>query len=196
MVKEVSALTEKGNITRDRILAAARDLLLVRGYEALVMRDVAARCDMKLGNLQYYFKSREDLVYAVIDAEAKRDVLTINKALAEHEDAVQVLDNIIEELLGRWRRRDGGSIYIVLSLLQLHNDMFRELYKDIYANHYAALETVIKALVPNISKKECQMRTRLLTALLDGAAYQIVPGNRSVFLGYVARQARGIVLQS
>ncbi len=191
----MSTLTEKGLSTRDRILSEARRLLVECGYEALIMRDVSHYCDMKLGNLQYYFKTREDLIYAVIEAESQSDVLAIDEVLETQKDKNQILEGVIRELLGRWRRKGGSTIYSVLTLLQLHNKVFRELYNRIYANHYAALERVIRYLVPDISTSECQMRARLLTALIDGAGYQIVPGKRSLFLDQIVAEGRAIALR-
>ncbi len=186
--------TQKGLSTRDRILVEARRLLVDDGYEAVVMRDVAARCGIKLGNLQYYFKTRDDLVFAVVEAEAQQDVEAIHAALAEDGKGQDVLDTVIFELLNRWRRKNGAAVYAVLNLMQLHNRRFAGLYKDIYNNHYAAFERVITRVAPGVSTGEAQMRARLLTALIDGAAFQFGPGHRSEFWSRIADQARAIAL--
>ncbi len=192
----MSILSEKGLATRQRILAEATRLLVAQGYEALVMRDLAQRCEMKLGNLQYYFKTLEELVYAIIEAEAEKDLATINGALTRHGSPEDLLDAVIEELVGRWRRKEGAVVYSVLNLLQLHSPSFRQLYKETYANHYEALERVIAHLTPGISQSDCRTRARLLTALIDGAAYQVVPSGRPAFLKQVAEEARAIALKA
>ena len=157
--------TQKGLSTRDRILVEARTLLVDDGYEAVVMRDVAARCDMKLGNLQYYFKTRDDLVFAVVEREAMQDVEAIDAALMAGGDGPDILDAVILELLNRWRRKNGAAVYAVLNLMHLHNRKFSQLYKDVYNNHYAAFDRVIAQIAPGLSEEERQMRARLLTAL-------------------------------
>ena len=68
----------KGHATREQILHAALVILIKEGYTALSMRRVAAACDMKLGNLTYHFRTREDLVRELLDAGlAHEDVLTV-----------------------------------------------------------------------------------------------------------------------
>ena len=186
--------TQKGLSTRDRILVEARTLLVDDGYEAVVMRDVAARCDMKLGNLQYYFKTRDDLVFAVVEREAMQDVEAIDAALMAGGDGPDILDAVILELLNRWRRKNGAAVYAVLNLMHLHNRKFSQLYKDVYNNHYAAFDRVIAQIAPGLSEEERQMRARLLTALVDGAGYQLVSGKRPQFLARIADQARAIAL--
>ena len=48
--------------TRERIVSAARELMLERGYEGTTMRAIAARAGVSLGNAYYYFGGKEDLV--------------------------------------------------------------------------------------------------------------------------------------
>lgn len=48
--------------TRGRIVAAARELMLDRGYEGTTMRAIASRAGVSLGNAYYYFAGKEDLI--------------------------------------------------------------------------------------------------------------------------------------
>ena len=47
-------LTRKGHSTRDRILNETLTLLQEQWYDGVSLREVAKRCEIKLGNLQYY----------------------------------------------------------------------------------------------------------------------------------------------
>lgn len=48
--------------TRDRIVAAATDLIMERGYDKTTMRAIAARADVSLGSAYYYFGGKEELI--------------------------------------------------------------------------------------------------------------------------------------
>src|SRR5882757_11150997 len=61
-----------GNDTAARIVLAARELLMTEGYAQFSMRNVAARAGVHLANVQYYFKTREDLVRALLDDTGAR----------------------------------------------------------------------------------------------------------------------------
>ena len=52
-------LTRKGTSTRDRILNETLSLLQEQWYDGVSLREVAKRSGIKLGNLQYYFATRE-----------------------------------------------------------------------------------------------------------------------------------------
>lgn len=191
---EDKQLTKKGQEVRDRILLKTRDVLVKKGLDHLVMRDIAAACDMKLGNLQYYFKSREELLFAVIQRESIGDIRVIEDQLANSVEARATLETILERLLSRWLKEDGAAVYAMLNLYQLHRQNFRALYQDIYERHYKALEAVIKQLKPEVPASERRMRAQLLTALIDGALAQVVSGSSSKFTRRVTEQAIAIAL--
>lgn len=53
---------------RQLILASALDLLKESGDAGLTMRQLANRADMRLSNVQYYFKSKNNLLIAMVDS--------------------------------------------------------------------------------------------------------------------------------
>jgi len=48
--------------TRDRIVAAATELIMERGYDKTTMRAIAERAGVSLGSAYYYFSGKEELV--------------------------------------------------------------------------------------------------------------------------------------
>ena len=63
---------KKGRERRQQILEVARGKLLRSGIEGLVLRDVAEQLGITHGNLQYYFKTRNDLIEAIFDEEVSK----------------------------------------------------------------------------------------------------------------------------
>ena len=53
--------------TRQRLVEAARELFLAKGYEATSVADVLARAEVNSGSLYYFFKTKEHLLLAVLD---------------------------------------------------------------------------------------------------------------------------------
>ena len=53
--------------TRQRLIEAARELFLSKGYEASSVADVLARAEVNSGSLYYFFKTKEQLLLAVLD---------------------------------------------------------------------------------------------------------------------------------
>jgi TetR/AcrR family transcriptional regulator, transcriptional repressor for nem operon len=51
---------------RERLIVAARDVLHRQGMEATTLADIAAAADVPVGNVYYYFKTKDELVAAAI----------------------------------------------------------------------------------------------------------------------------------
>lgn len=58
---------EKGSANRDRIIAAANTLFYEQGYNRTSFSDIAEAAGLPRGNFYYYFRSKEDILAAVID---------------------------------------------------------------------------------------------------------------------------------
>ncbi|HED33468.1 MAG TPA: TetR/AcrR family transcriptional regulator [Gammaproteobacteria bacterium] len=95
----------KGSANRQRIVDAADHLFYSRGYNQTSFSDIADETGIPRGNFYYYFKTKEDILAAVVDArlvsftdilssceEATSDPLERLHALAEfplkHEEEV------------------------------------------------------------------------------------------------------------
>jgi TetR/AcrR family transcriptional regulator, transcriptional repressor for nem operon len=55
---------------RERLVASAGDLLHRNGVSATTLAQVAEAADVPVGNVYYYFKTKDDLVRAVIDTRS------------------------------------------------------------------------------------------------------------------------------
>ena len=68
---------------RERLIAAARQVLHEQGVETTTLADIAAVAEVPVGNVYYYFKTKDELVAAAIDAHAQ-DVQTTLASLDRH----------------------------------------------------------------------------------------------------------------
>jgi TetR/AcrR family transcriptional regulator, transcriptional repressor for nem operon len=55
---------------RDRLIAGARRVLHEQGVETTTLADIALAADVPVGNIYYYFKTKDELVAAAIEAHA------------------------------------------------------------------------------------------------------------------------------
>jgi TetR/AcrR family transcriptional regulator, transcriptional repressor for nem operon len=54
---------------RERLVAAACRLFYEQGVEGTTLADISAAADVPLGNVYYYFKTKDELVKAAVDAQ-------------------------------------------------------------------------------------------------------------------------------
>jgi TetR/AcrR family transcriptional repressor of nem operon len=104
--KPAARLTRKGRQTRERIVAAAADLILQQGVAGTTLDDVRAEADVSSSQIYHYFADKEALVRAVVDYQAQTIVGEI------HEPALAAIEGI--DGLRAWRdmivsiQRDAG----------------------------------------------------------------------------------------
>lgn len=80
---------------RERLAAAAAQVLHVQGVAQTTLADIAQAADVPVGNVYYYFKTKDQLVEAAIDAHARtlRAMTTALDELPTPQDRLKALLN-------------------------------------------------------------------------------------------------------
>jgi AcrR family transcriptional regulator len=68
---------------RERLVESARALIHEQGANRTTLADIAARAEVPLGNVYYYFKSKDELIGAVLDGY-KEQAAALTKAFERH----------------------------------------------------------------------------------------------------------------
>jgi TetR/AcrR family transcriptional regulator, transcriptional repressor for nem operon len=82
---------------RERLVAAAAQLLHQQGIERTTLADIAKAADVPAGNVYYYFKTKDEVIAAVIDAHAQQIKLTLAFIDAHHRSAKSRLKAFVRE---------------------------------------------------------------------------------------------------
>src|ERR1700745_4248916 len=100
--------SQKGATTRDQILDAAARLIHLRGYHSTSLDDVLRESGVGKGNFYYYFKSKEELGYAIIDRLVRAFLeRTLEPAFADYEaDPVAQIHTLLDRVLDNQRQRN------------------------------------------------------------------------------------------
>lgn len=83
-----------GNV-RDRLLRESGRLFMEYGYERTTMRNIAKAAGIKLGSIAYYFKSKEDILYATMSAVIESGEEKALATLTTSDDARGRLKSLI-----------------------------------------------------------------------------------------------------
>ena len=162
---------QKGELRRAAIIDLARQVLIDEGYDHFVLREIASRADMKLGNLQYYFPAREDLLEAVVSVEFESDLAAIRELVARAQTPEQALRLCCEQLIATWSG-DSGKIWVVLGFLAMHNARFTSCRDRVYTMFYKELATIVGRFSRQSDAAARKLATQLITGLIDGTAMQ------------------------
>jgi len=92
------AVPGKGPGKKERLVSAAVDLLYRQGVENTTLADIAHAADVPLGNVYYYFKTKDEIVTAVVEAHVHDAEETIASLDRRHRSPKGRLKALIKQL--------------------------------------------------------------------------------------------------
>jgi AcrR family transcriptional regulator len=85
---------------RDRLIAAACELLHRQGIETTTLADIAQLADVPLGNVYYYFKTKDEIIDAVVQTHLHTVRTTLASIEAKHRTPKSRLKALVKVLAG------------------------------------------------------------------------------------------------
>jgi len=82
---------------RERLIAAAAQLVHQQGVERTTLADIAKAADVPPGNVYYYFKTKDEVIEAVIQAHAQQIKTTLALIDARHRSPKTRLKAFVRE---------------------------------------------------------------------------------------------------
>jgi AcrR family transcriptional regulator len=92
----MSTLTDKGELTRNTILATALQLFRDKGFEATTMRDIANQAGVALGAAYYYFDSKDTIVMGFYERAQEQLTPLLDRSLGNAQILRERLRAIIQ----------------------------------------------------------------------------------------------------
>lgn len=188
---EERAATEKRARTRRRVLRAAATCIAEKGVAGATAAEIARRCGLSWGVIQYHFGDRVGLFLALLESSAG----SLTREFADLEMARPQLPDRIRALVeGTWALVTRDQYRVLLEIeLQLGREAAHEAQVRKYGRQARArfLETWRKAL-PECPPRRVDEAAQLAIAAIRGLALErAVEGSRSS-----KRPQREIVLRS
>lgn len=173
-----NGLRAQGLRTRNAIVEVAKQVLLDGGGLEFSVREVAARAEVSLSNLQYYFPSRLALLRAVVEPVIEQYLHDL-RSTAQSKSPPQVA---ISELAKRSYREAQNA---EASALWWHFVSFAaidaecsQLLDDWYETLTREIAQLIRSAYPHYSAADCMHRAALLISMADGLNYHLGAGRR------------------
>ncbi|MFI8770031.1 TetR/AcrR family transcriptional regulator [Streptomyces sp. NPDC053792] len=162
---------------RERILAAARTLMLSRGYSALGVAEICAAAGVPKGSFYYFFASKEELALAVVEEHWAEQRTTWTRALDGDVPPLGRLRRLYESTeaeLRAGRESCGAVTGCLLGNLALElstrTESVRERLREIFDEQVALVAgTVAEALARGeVTVADTGAAARALVAQLEG----------------------------
>lgn len=173
--------SRKGQETLLKILSAARAVLVDVGYNAFTMRKIAEKADMSIGNLSYYYKSKQLLLSDLLDAVIERyllifDDITNDQNLTDEQKMKEIICSIILD----YERKETTHFFPELWALANHNEDAAAGMDLLYERARTAFDLLIPRLNPSLPREQCDLISLFISGSLEG---------QTMFVGYKKKGA-------
>jgi AcrR family transcriptional regulator len=174
----------RGAETVDLILKAALAVLIDEGAAAFTLRRIAAKCDVKVGNLSYHFPKKEMLIQLLLE-----EMLDYYEALLDDTvrqpglDAKARLTLMIEICLDDIGSKRTTHFFTELWALSNHSDFVADRVAAFYRHAHGHIAAAVAPLNPTLAPDELQAVALFISAAMEGT---------TIFVGHGKAWAGGM----
>ena len=159
----------KGQHTALAILLAAEKLLVDEGYHNFSLRKVAATAGLTLGNLQYYFPTKDSLIKAMLDNCIQRYLDMFERLRSEagsdpEEQFVAVISEILRDLNSKYTTVFFPEVWSLAN----HDDHATEFMDAMYEKYRLVLVEIIALVNPALSAEQHRRLAIFISSSMEG----------------------------
>ena len=161
---------------KQEIIQAAIEIIANEGYGNLSMRALARASGMKLGALQYHFRTWEDLLRALV-SYIEKEILEKFEARKLHDGSASVGEIaafMLEDTAGTPDEILGDRLWPQLWAMEQVEPLVSELLEEVYANYLEFLERAMEVAGVEAPRAEALC----LMSLLEGESLFTGSGRR------------------
>lgn len=138
-------------ISQQRIIDAARQIIIAKGMENLTVREIAAALNITDGALYRHFTGKNEIISLLLDDIEETLLKAIDEAAAKSQDPLERLENIFWSHLSYVEKRKGVSFIVINNTLSMKD---KSLQSKVYGVLNKYLERIRKILSEGIKTKD------------------------------------------
>jgi AcrR family transcriptional regulator len=190
-----TAVLAKGQARSAAILDAATAVLVEEGAAQLSTRRIAARAGVHPGNVQYYYRTKADIVRALLQRYLAASVRDIEARLAASGGSPAArLQATLDGILDDQADGAGCRMFWEIWALAARDAAVARATAEFYARYRRGVADALRAVTPRLTPLRAERRAALLVAMLEGLTVWRFGGRRRERLDAgVARELRAVV---
>ncbi len=174
-----TATYEKGQARIEAILDAAAEVLISQGYKKLTLRQIALQAGITVGNLTYYYRSKEALLKDLLEKILSTYLDEMDRIVEASGDSpadrfVAVVEYLIEDL----HTQRTTKFFPELWALANHDAYAAELMEKMYADERQALFDLIHAINPELDELQTNHLALFVSASIEGMTMFVGAGKK------------------
>jgi len=177
----------------EHILNCAMTILKKSGDQGLTMRKVAETADMRLSNVQYYFKTKELLLGALLEGFLLEYAESIQLLpFSEQHNLEKKLSLLVLDILIDIERSDCAVVFKEVWAIAERNTAVKKAVNEYYEKLHVMLFDALKQAAPkNCQEQQLEIAVSILLPFIEG--YCITSSNLKVSSNKLSKQL-GLIL--
>ena len=160
------------------IVESAQDVLIEKGYAGFTTHAVAETAKISQGNLGYHFKTKQDLLRAVVEDQVETILGRFATMLQgiDHENANGV-DQLLRDI---WKETTSDRVvrlFRELWAIAMHDSDVRDQIDDMYDDLMEKVVAMLQKFYPNAEVQSLRESVQLLAIVSEGTS--VLFGTRS-----------------
>lgn len=176
------ATTGKGGERIAMILEDAKNIVVEEGFSALSFRAIAKRTGMTVGNVTYYFASKDQLMEQLAEYIFDRWERRFRRSIPlDTDDKMGIFVYAIRYMIEENKRPRSRSLLLEMWAMANQSRAIAKMMDVFYSRMRVQIEAMIFDINPALPKNVCQLRAALIAAQIEGL--MVVTGSKKLVRG-------------
>ena len=177
--KSGKRIRKDADTRRAEIIKTGYELLAADGYAAFSLREVAARCQIRLATVQHHFKDRATLLEALVDFAVADIVTTFNRfSSMAHATPAERLRHFMMQLLTQNNNRNTAGFFVEFWAMAHRDPAAARSLERSQAHGIHIISALISAARPDIPPRRASELGTVLMAAADGLMLSVGYGKK------------------
>jgi AcrR family transcriptional regulator len=191
-----TAVIEKGRKRIEEILDAATEILIEDGYAQLSTRKIAAQAGIRPGNLQYYYRTKADVVRALLERYLARSMQAIEERVGSTSGTPEA--RLRAGLMGILadQQADGAcQFFWEVWALAARDLTVARATQRFYLRYQEGVAEALLAVSPRLGRSRARRRAVLIVAMIEGLTiFRLGDDGNAADRPALVRELRSLVL--
>lgn len=177
-------MSPRPDVTEERtaqILDAAMHVFARLGFYRARMDDIVAESGLSKGAIYWYFKSKDEIIFALVERIFTAELAALQQSLAEDTPALDRMERFLQGVVGDFQQMEAFTPVMMEAYAEAAR---QERFRETMAEYYRSFRQVIASLVNQgiargeFRAVEAESAAVTITAMMEGMGllWMIDPG--------------------
>jgi AcrR family transcriptional regulator len=163
---------------KDKIIEAAKIVVSKYGVNKATVREIAKEAELSTGAIYHYYKSKEEILYDLLDQSLKVTTTIAEKSQNESEAKEELIQDIYHATLERFHKETESRLqFHLMNEIVTGNGELKEKFQEKYNEWITRIEEILKNVYGLGSHELSRPLATWIIASVDGVVLQSLLDN-------------------